>query len=474
MYFTQTSSYVSLLLVIYLAEGTGGLTESHVRFPAVPWCPAKSGSHANFYDAQRNLCVSLGSVDDAIAPHSAPCPPGSGRREDEFLCRGQIDTAFEVKCQHSSNVLPTRPYFANMDYQCIRSLAYVARPKRCPDGFKLKKLADRWGTVIGRTGTVCIAIVSRLAEVVPIDPITVESCRFVPYNSITYSMNGDDDELGDYEDDIEFEDDEYDSGDGISNVSLGPPTSKSICARVSTSKMVRCPPEAKLRHEEDGLHCVTKAHVPAEFDPVGCKEKFWWSSEFQMCVSIKGYIPNRTCPWGTFWPWYRRSGVTRRQRNAPRYYGDETNPERCLADTALPDNPYCPEGYWLELHREQHKPLCIPEETFKPSYNCEGLEGTIMIMDEGLERPVCELSWDPRIYVQGPQHRTKRQKKNTQEILKKPAATPVDIISSHEELMHFNERFKAASSSDAAWQEALSAALELLRPMSPEKNETLF
>eukprot|EP01055_Gregarina_sp_Pseudo9_P005588 Gregarina_sp_Pseudo_9__5587@NODE_756_length_2263_cov_4_545414_g712_i0_p5_GENE_NODE_756_length_2263_cov_4_545414_g712_i0NODE_756_length_2263_cov_4_545414_g712_i0_p5_ORF_typecomplete_len103_score30_19_NODE_756_length_2263_cov_4_545414_g712_i010791387 len=95
-------------------------------------------------------------------------------------------------------------------------------------------------------------------------------------------------------------------------------------------------------------------------------------------------------------------------------------------------------------------------------------------MDEVLKRPVCEVKWDPTKWVAGPQHRTKRQKLNSKEILRKPAATPVDIVAGHEEMMEFNENLKSAAIGDEAWQEALSAALEMLRPMSPDKNETLF
>eukprot|EP01054_Gregarina_sp_Poly1_P009523 Gregarina_sp_Poly_1__9522@NODE_599_length_7258_cov_119_643026_g462_i0_p3_GENE_NODE_599_length_7258_cov_119_643026_g462_i0NODE_599_length_7258_cov_119_643026_g462_i0_p3_ORF_typecomplete_len363_score19_54_NODE_599_length_7258_cov_119_643026_g462_i06981786 len=348
----------SVLLVFEIpVKATDNYFEGHLRFPAVPWCPEKSGRKDHFYDAQRNLCVVLGDRNESIAPHSAPCPPGSGRRTDEFLCRGQIDTAFEIKCQHASGTLPTRPYYANQDYQCIRSLAYVPRPRRCPEGFKLKRLIDRWGTVIGKFGNVCVSVTSRLAEVAPIDPITVESCRFLPLAAPDYASA------------------DYDR-ESFESVSFGPPSQKHVCARVSTSKLVVCPPEAQLRQEEDGLHCIVKIHAPAEFDPVGCKEKFWWSSEFQMCISLKGYIPERTCPWGSFWPWFKRAGVTRRQRNAPRYYGDSANNMRCVADSALPDNPYCPKGYWLENYRFEQSPLCIPETTFEPRYSCAGMEGT--------------------------------------------------------------------------------------------------
>lgn len=592
------------------SDGEGG---GHLSFPAAPDCGFKSSKRA-FFDSERRLCVILDNT-DLVAPLSAPCPPGSGRRPEEFLCRGEIDTAYEIQCKHSANVIPTRPFYANMDYQCIQALSYTQRPKRCPNGFKLKKLVDRYGTRLGRRGTLCVAYTSRVAEIVDThtlthpDTLTLGSCLLTPatlptFSSLleaeTYTLDPDvelDLDLNSKED-LEGASGEGAPGEGVrgtwrggvpegenssspnfvqaargrnqgngargrgrGTVSKGSvsgggkrrdnlPQLSSECAHITAHKIVRCPPLAQLVYNdpkaasqplpetgnpvtgvtgssggssegsvENEWLCVSKTYTTPEFDPTGCVKGWHWSHEFLACVKIHGYLPPKKCPSGTNRKPYRHSGVTRRHFKSPRYNGwghmlnddpssanDTTVADdlvgdgygaaetyRCLADSALPDFPFCPSGYWLEAYKGYPAPVCIREETFDPLWNCDSVlnargpehnpgqtatsSGKTSYQIPGKtppgfdpeqapaferEIPSCTVEWDDASFAIGPNFLSKRQKWDAKNILKKPVLSGLDLDEGAADAFDISRMSSFVQSADTAWHQSLQAALQLL------------
>lgn len=335
----------------------------HAKFAAAPVCPFRSNARDRFFDAQRHLCVEL-DYDDQVTPLSAPCPPGSLREEDKFLCKGLISTAWEMKCKSSSPFFPFRPYFANKDYQCIQAMIYTPRPSRCPIGFRLKKLIDRYGTTPGRLAVICISEVVVPAAIKTLDPIISRRCevlaqerteeRFVEPEKMVSSQ------LVDLE--VPYAD----------------------CVPISVDKVAVCPMEGGIlvRASSVSWNCEKRVHVYPELDPVNCKDGYWWSTEFLACLRLDAYAGPKQCPADTK-PSFRRSGVTRRTRRVPRYtetsFFENVNDYECLADSAIPDFPYCPESYWLDLSVNKAAPRCFREYTSEPTYICEAVENSTLM-----------------------------------------------------------------------------------------------
>ncbi|EZG87283.1 hypothetical protein GNI_007390 [Gregarina niphandrodes] len=180
--------------------------ESVVKFPAIPRCPLTTWLGDAFWDPLRQKCIHLNRANQTL-PHTAPCPPGSGRRDDELTCRGRIETGFQIKCKHAWDVVPAKPYYANEDYQCIQVLVYDAmRQFRCPKGFQLKKLYDRTGYRIEWFKYTCVQKMSIPAHVVTFDPLIISNCVYVSgapkLKDHDLDQISDEEVLDDYDDDL--------------------------------------------------------------------------------------------------------------------------------------------------------------------------------------------------------------------------------------------------------------------------------
>lgn len=496
---------INLLFLFLEIDAIGTNFDDHVvrhpgyiEFPAAPYCAQRSDVRTVFFDPVRSLCVILNRENETV-PLSAPCPPGSGeymafyanvitqtrclcrhthvcsqvhpsfvgRRVDEFLCRGEIYSAFEVRCKHASMTLPTRPWFGNQDYQCIQALQYVPNPKRCPEGFSIKKVIDRYGTTVGRRGTVCVADIIRPAEIVETTPIVLANCDMVP------------DLPRDYEDALHAYDEQW-QDDYVKESSYSVPLpgedkkGQGMCLAVTTNKVVRCPPKAQLLWDVSEQYpkglwmCLSRIHAPSEMDPTGCAKKWRWSAEFQACIRMEGYIPPLSCPPGFGFLAFHRPGAPRRNFRAPRYGPDDVDYGRCVADTALPDNPYCPPGYFLEAKKKDAAPRCYSEFTYEPTYSCISVHGSSLLpAGPNRKRPTCLVTFDESEFVAGPQLLSKRQRYQNKLILKKPSTTPLDIAWGNDAWEDYSGASELAMRADFAWDEAMTAAMELLAPHIP-------
>lgn len=66
---------------------------------------------------------------------------------------------------------------------------------------------------------------------------------------------------------------------------------------------------------------------------------------------------------------------------------------------------------------------------------------------------------------------SKRQKVNNKAVLKKPATTPFDIVRGYEDVQDLREISLQGTKAELAWQAAVSAALELLKPSDDDESD---
>lgn len=66
---------------------------------------------------------------------------------------------------------------------------------------------------------------------------------------------------------------------------------------------------------------------------------------------------------------------------------------------------------------------------------------------------------------------SKRQRRDNKEILKKPAATPVDIVRGFEDAQLFTSGTGESNAAEFAWDDAVRAALELLNPSKSDNRK---